>query len=187
MKMFLLFVVFFSSFSIQANCPLEIRPQDVSVKWLAYKTPKKVAVQGEFKKFSFSAAKSDDVIGSLAGATFSIDSTSVSTGNPDRDRKIVSNFFTENGKAVKISGAFAVKDKTSVTAHLKLQEVSKEVRFNLENKGTSLVLTADINVLDFSLKDNLSRINLACKALHEGVTWPDVRIIIEVSGQKSCK
>jgi hypothetical protein len=88
---------------------------------------------------------------------------------------------------VKISGTFSVKDKTSVTALLKLQEASKDVRFNLENKATSLILTADINVLDFSLQDYLSRIKLACKALHEGVTWQAVRIIIEVSGQKSCK
>ncbi len=187
MKTFLISFLVLSSFSIQASCPLVIRTQDVSVKWLAYKTPRKVAVQGEFKKFSFRAAKSDDVIGRFAGATFSIDSTSVATGNPGRDRKIVSNFFTDKGKAVKISGAFSVKDKTSVSALLKLQEASKEVRFNVENKGTSLILTADINVLDFSLQDNLSRINLACKALHEGVTWPDVRIMIEVSGKKSCK
>lgn len=179
-------VCILTSFTSSANCRFLITPQDVKVKWLAYKTPKKVAVQGEFEKFSINSAKSDDVVGSLRDATFIIDSSSVSTGNADRDNKIVKNFFTEDGKAIKIAGKFSSKEPTKVKAQLEIQGVSKEVTFASEKKDGSLILTTDINVLDFSLKENLSRINLACKALHEGITWPDVKIVIEITGTKKC-
>ena len=181
----IMFLVF--SLNSYSDCYLEIKPQDVKVKWLAYKTPKKVAVQGEFKKFTFNTTKAKDVFGSLKNATFEIDSSSVSTGNPDRDKKIVNNFFTNKGKAIKISGRFSSKTPTKVNAQLVIQGVSKEVIFETEAKDNILVLSTDINVLDFSLKDNLSRINLACKALHEGVTWPDVKINIEIGGKKKCE
>jgi polyisoprenoid-binding protein YceI len=183
-----LFAIIFliTSFTSYADCRFEIKPQDVKVKWLAYKTPKKVAVQGEFKKFTFNTVKADDLIGSLKDATFNIDASSVSTGNPARDKKIVNNFFIENGNAIRISGKFSSKQAQEVTAKLEIQEVSKELNFEIEKKENTLILDTHINVLDFSLKENLSRINLACKALHEGVTWPDVRIIIEISGTKKC-
>jgi polyisoprenoid-binding protein YceI len=187
MKNLIIIMFFVLSFNSHANCRFEIKPQDVRVKWLAYKTPRKVAVQGEFKKFSFNSTKAADVIGSLKEATFNIDSSSVSTGNPDRDKKIVSNFFTNKGKAIQISGRFSSRTPTKMTAQLVIQGVSKEVIFETEAKENILLLTTAINVLDFSLKDNLSRINLACKALHEGVTWPDVNIVIEIKGIKECE
>jgi polyisoprenoid-binding protein YceI len=187
MRIFFILISLMVSFNGHANCRLEINSQDVKVKWLAYKTPKKVAVQGEFKKFTYSSAKADDVIGSLKDATFSVDSSSVSTGNTDRDKKIVKNFFTEDGKPIKIAGKFFSKNPSKVMAQLEIQGVSKEVSFDVDKKEDSLILSADINVLSFSLKDNLSRINLACKALHEGVTWPDVKIMIEINGKKICQ
>jgi polyisoprenoid-binding protein YceI len=183
-----LFVIFLAMFSLEsyAKCRFEITNKDVKVKWIAYKTPRKVAVQGEFKKFSFKTTNAEDWVGCLKDATFDIDSSSVSTGNPDRDKKIVNNFFTDKGKTIKISGNFHSNKSTEVNAKLEIQGTSKEVSFQTETKANTIILTTDINVLDFSLKDNLSRINLACKALHEGVTWPDVKIIIEISGAKRC-
>jgi polyisoprenoid-binding protein YceI len=175
------------SYECLANCRIDIANQDVKVKWMAYKTPKKVSVQGEFNKFTFTSAKSDNVLRSLDGATFSVDSSSVSTGNPERDKKIVKNFFTNKGTALKIAGKFVSNTPSNVTAGLEISGVTKEIAFNIEKREDSLVLSGDINVLDFSLKDNLSRINLACKALHEGVTWPDVKIIIEINGKKKCE
>lgn len=186
MKIILNLIFLFFSTTSFANCFFEIKPQNVKVKWNAYKTPKKVAVLGEFKEFTFNSSKSADAIGSLKEATFKVDSTSVATGNPDRDKKIVNNFFTINGKAIDISGKFISLTNAQATALLKINEATKEVIFEMNQKDNLLNLSADINVLDFSLKDNLSKINLACKALHEGVTWPDVKIQLEISGEKKC-
>lgn len=186
MKHFFALFLLTASLTGHATCRFDIQPKDVTVKWQAYKTPKKVAVQGEFKKFSFRATRAADVFTTLSGATFQVDSSSVSTGNPQRDKKIVQNFFSHNGKKLKIVGKFSAATNATATAMLELQGVSKTVVFSVDQLADKLRLTADINVLDFSLQDNLSRINLACKALHEGVTWPDVKIMLEIGGKKRC-
>ena len=175
------------SFNASAACVYKVTPDTTKVSWTAYKTPKKVGVGGEFKKFTVkspeSAASIDELV---AKTTFDIDASSVSTTNPDRDKKIVSNFFTSKGKVIAINGKVTKVAAKEVTAALTLGTTTKDVMFTKAEAGDKTTLSSQINVMDYNLKSNLEAITAACKALHEGVTWPEVMIAVEFQTTKTC-
>lgn len=177
------------SFNASAACTYSIAPNTTKVSWKAFKTPKKVGVDGEFKKFTIKPAKESaaSVDELLKDAKFDIDSSSVSTGNPDRDKKIVKNFFQSEGKAIAITGTVSKVSAAEVTSKLTLGKDSKDINFVKTKVEKKVRLESSINVLEFNLKTNLEKLTAACKALHEGVTWPDVTVAIEFDVQESCK
>ncbi|MGE3610565.1 MAG: YceI family protein [Bacteriovoracaceae bacterium] len=177
------------SLQVSAACLVEATAKDSKVSWTAFKTPKKVGVNGEFRKFSIqSTKKSHETISSLLkDSSFEIDTTSVSTGNPERDQKIVKSFFTTNEKAVSIKGKVTSVNKNEATVQLDINGTKKDVKMLLTEAAEMNKLEGEINVLDFNLKSNLEAITAACKALHEGVTWPEVKIAIEFKSTKTCK
>lgn len=179
-----------SGLSLNANaevCRYSVPKDGVKVRWTAFKTPKKVGVVGEFKSTDATAPAADSITQLVAGASFTINSRSVATGNTARDRKIVNNFFVSSGAPLLIRGWFINVTSGSATALLTLGAVTKEVPMRLKTEVAGAQLSGNINVLDFALGENLARITRACYALHEGVTWPDVEVNVTVPINKSCR
>lgn len=186
MKLALFFLSTFFGLNSYGACNFIVPTENVKVIWTAFKTPKKVGVQGEFKKFSFNAPTAADVASVIKATTFTIDSSSVSTGNPARDKTIVTNFFVLKNKPLQISGRFLSVDAKKAVMTLKINGQEKNVNLDVAQEGDTWKLTGEINVLEFALKESFDNIALACKALHEGVTWPDVKLALEVSAKRSC-
>lgn len=186
MKTLLFGLILFSAQTFGA-CKYGVSKEDSKISWTAFKTPRKVGVTGEFKKFELKFKKTDSMKKLLKKASFEIDTQSVFTNNPDRDKKIVKNFFTTDKKPLKIEGKITSFTNESSTMKLTIGEKSKEVILKNSYKDGLWKMEGEINVLDFKLDSNLSNINLACKALHEGVTWPDVKIAVEFKEIKTCK
>lgn len=166
------------------KCQYVVEKDKTLVEWTAFKTPKKVGVGGKFLNFKIKDVKGKSLADSVKGTTFEIDSQSVSTGNPDRDKKLVTFFFQTKEKPIKISGKFISLNGSEAKAILKINDTSKEIILNLAEVENTAVFTGKINVEDFLLSPNLKSINEACKQLHEGVTWPDVELKITTSYQK---
>lgn len=188
MKYLILTTMFFS-YNVMASCLYKMDSSSAKITWTAYKTPKKIGVNGEFTKFVITpkVTQSENVDEIINQTRFEIDANSVSTGNPARDKTIVRNFFQTNGKAIAISGNVSKVSKDSVQTRMLLGASNKEVKFTKMSKGNTIKMEATINVLDFDLKSNLDKLAMACKALHEGITWPDVKIAIEFQLEKNCK
>lgn len=47
------------------------------------------------------------------------------------------------------------------------------------------ILTS-INVLDFMMGSNLKALTLACKAKHQNIKWPDVKVVVEGNLKQKC-
>lgn len=186
MKLVLFFLSSILSLNSYAACNFMVPTENVKVIWTAFKTPKKVGVQGEFKKFSFNSPTAADVASVIKATTFTIDSGSVSTGNPARDKTIVTNFFVVKQKPLAISGRFVSADAKKAVMALKINGQEKNVNLDVAQEGDLWKLNGEINVLEFALKESFDSIALACKALHEGVTWPDVKLALEFSAKRSC-
>lgn len=154
---------------------------DVVLTWTAYKTPAKAGVNGTFKKIKISQPKTAKSIGAMMSQTsFEIDTKSVSTKNPARDKKIADNFFNFSNKS-KIVGKFiSMKNKVLMT-EITMNGVTKTIpmALTLNEKQKTFVAMGHIDVFDFILNDQLAAINKACFKLHSGKTWSDVALKLE--------
>jgi polyisoprenoid-binding protein YceI len=171
-------------------CLFSIDSSSTKLTWTAFKTPKKIGVDGSFDKVQLMFSKENyaDLDELLKGSTFEIDALTVNTKNPDRDKKI-KKFFFEKMKNKDIKGKVISLEPASKVAmvELSMNGVTNKVPFNYEENGELLQLKAAIDVLTWKLDKSLNAIHEACKTLHMGKTWSDVNLKIEAKLVKTCK
>ena len=171
---------------------------DIIVGFQAYKTPLKIGVGGEFNNVEYvnNTKFAKDLSTLLKGATVNINTGSVDSANPARDKKLVDFFFnimSQKGIQAKITDLKVDKSDGStkttgvIYVDIKMNNVSHpaEMKFSYE-KG---VLQADgvIDLKDYNALNSLSSINKACYDLHKGKTWSDVAISFNMNIQEDCK
>lgn len=173
MKMIMAALLF--STATFANC-YQVNNAETKIQWTAFKTAKKAGVGGSFTKFEIKTTKKQGAILDLIkGARFTIDSNSVSTKNEGRDAKIEKFFFQD----MKINGVVTKVDSNYLYVDMTLAGKTVKVPLKYDIEGGELEAEGTIDVLDFGLSKNLSSLNKACLALHEGKTWSDVKVEIE--------
>jgi hypothetical protein len=171
---------------------------DIIVGFQAYKTPLKIGVGGEFNSISYvnNTKTAKDLPTLLKGSTVNINTSSVDSANPARDKKLVDFFFntmSQKGILAKITDVKVDKGDTDAKAtgvvlvDIKMNNVSHpaEMKFIYE-KG---VFQADgvIDLGDYKALGALSSINKACYDLHKGKTWSDVSISFNMNIQADCQ
>ena len=171
----------------QAACLYSPSKENTVISWTAFKTPKKVGVGGKFDSFEMKSTDTSSIEKALETATFTIDTKSVNTANPGRDKTIVTHFFTKDGKAIALSGKLKSLKGSEAVLALTFNGVTKDVPMTYVNKDNKATLNGKIEMMDFALNDQFNAIHKACKALHEGKTWTDVEIAVTADFSKSCK
>lgn len=172
-----------------ADCKYTIDSKNVEVKWTAFKTPKKLGVSGKFTDLGISGTKSNSSLNSvLIGTKFSIDPTSVSSGDKSRDMKIAKYFFGNiDGK--KITGEVSKMSKGVVELNLKMNGVTQNVPlvYTVDGKANKFKAEGYIDLFDFTMNKSLKALNDACNELHEGKTWSDVAVALTFEFDKQCE
>lgn len=175
------------SLNTYAACQFELNKKDTALNWTAFKTPKKVGVKAKFDSFEIKSSDNSSIENAIKSANFTVDSRTVNSGNPARDQKIVTFFFTKSDKPIQIQGKVVALKKDVATVKLTFNGVEKDIEMKVAQKENAATLSGKIDVLDFSLDPQLKAINEACKALHEGKTWSDVEIELDAKFTKTCK
>jgi hypothetical protein len=172
-----------------ANCNFGLNLSKTKISWTAFKTPKKVGVKAGFDTFTITTdkgANSSSIESLVQGASFEVNALSVNSKNPERDTKLKNLFFSKSATPLSISGKVVGMTKNELEVELELNGVKKKLMMNTTIKDNLFTANGKIDVLDFSLNENLSKLNEACKVLHEGKTWSDVEITIESEFDKNC-
>jgi len=166
------------------------------VRWTAFKTTAKKPVGGQFDQVNVSAgARSTKITDVLKTIKFNIPTASTNTANEDRDAKIITSFFGAMDATDLIIGQ--VKDATgdnksgSCIFYLTLNNVEREVTLNYTLEDALLILTGEIDLLDFNAESAVSSLNNVCEDLHKGEdgvtkTWSVVELSIETILNKKC-
>ncbi|UBM60943.1 YceI family protein [Marinilongibacter aquaticus] len=137
---------------------------NTKLKWTAFKTPDKVGVPGTF----------DDI--SMEGNSFTINTNSVNTGNPDRDAKLKKFFFGNLSDSL-ITGSYGAAANGKIPVTISMNGTEKTFDFDVADSDTATVVSGSIDILtDFSGSTALDAIHEACKELHMDKTWPDVSL-----------
>lgn len=161
-------------------------PSKAKLTWTAYKTPKKVGVDGSFSKITYTAQDTETLNDFLKSAKIEIESSSVVTGMKDRDVKIGAFFFKLMKNPLIKAQVKSIKDDT-LKVVLDMNNVKKEIDMKYTYEKDILKLTGQIDILNWSMSTSLEALNKACLALHEKKTWSDVALKIEVPVKYECQ
>lgn len=168
------------TFHSQPTASQSVSNTDLQYKleWTGFKTPAKKGVKGTFTNIkldnvnSVGTAATDE----LAGANFTIITSSVSSGDAKRDQNI-NNFLFKKMAGQNITGTFGKFTANQVPIQITMNNVTKKIPFNFEQKGDTLVVKGTVDIVkDFSATGALASFAEACKVMHEGKTWSDVNI-----------
>ncbi|MFZ4714987.1 MAG: YceI family protein [Bacteriovoracaceae bacterium] len=192
MKFTLLISALLLAASVQAApavCTFDYLAKGTTLTWKAFKTPKKVGVSAKFTKFKITAKKNPTLAELLSSASFSIEPSAIDTGDKARDMKIFQFFFKKMMKNKKITGKVISATDSEVSMELEMNGVKKVVPLTAkyDESVSLLTLNGSIDVLEFSMKENLEALTKACFEKHEGVTWPNVELELVAGITKSCK
>ncbi len=186
------------SSSLFGACEYE-QKGDIIVGFKAFKTPLKIGVGGEFNSVEYinNRQSATDLQTLLSGSKVAINTSSVDSANPARDKKLVDFFFNkmiQQGISAKITDLKTDKSDGKskavtgvVFVEIKMNNVTRpaELKFNYD-KG---VFQADgsIDLADYKALGALNSINKACYDLHQGKTWSDVGISFNLSIKEDCQ
>ena len=155
----------------------------VEVEFKAFKTPLKIGVKGGFDKVALHSKEADRVKDMLRNTSVKIDTTSVNSKNPGRDKKLVESFFKVQG--VTSIGAKIVKvDSKVLTLAVTMNGKTLEVPMKYEIEDDEVEAEGVIDLGDFAMLPSLKSINKACFDKHQGKTWQDVELEFELKYKK---
>lgn len=152
-----------------------------TVKWTAYKTTDKVAVNGKFNTINITKSKEGSSIEeAINGVHFSIPVSSIFSKDATRDSKLQEFFFNVMADTDMISGSFEINENKSV-ANITMNGVSKSIPVDLKIDGQKVTFTNTLQLKDWNLDAALASLNKACFELHKGPdgvskTWDEVQI-----------
>ena len=169
------------------TCTYEYSHDTTEFTWTAYKFTEKLGVSGTFDEIKTAPpAPASSLYGSIDGLTFVIPVAGLNTGKPDRDQKIIGQFFHRLGPGREIRGIVTGIDAGANIASIEitLGSQTRTVSAPLEvlDEG-SIEVTAQMNLADWQALDALKNLNKACYEEHKGEDgisklWPDVSLKI---------
>jgi hypothetical protein len=166
-----------------------LKEGSTEVKWTAFKLTDKIGVNGKFDSLEVFFDKIEDTsIAELMGGTKMVISTSsTSTGDVERDGKIKAQFFgtMAQGGAEIIGTITEVEGETTGTANvlIAMNNVEYTQLFNWKYENGIVIMTATLDVNNWSAGTSLGALNKVCSELHKGpdgksVLWPDVEVVV---------
>lgn len=183
-----------STEAVKETCTYSYIADSTTLKWTAYKFTKRVGVSGTFNQIAVNNTKSaDNPMGVLVGADFSMQTSSVNSGDAERDPKLIVFFFKKLANTDMITGKISSINDGEAVVTITMNNKTVDVVGKVVMEGNKVTLTTSINMTDFEGLDAIASLNEACSALHtaedgsESKLWPDVSIVVYTVLKKECK
>lgn len=163
-----------------------------TISWTAYKTSEKVPVGGGFNSYVVEAVSGTNALDVVKSMSFSIETNSVETNNPDRNTKIAEHFF-KSINTEKITGK--VKDLSgdgSAVVTITMNGVDFDTKGDYTLEGENFSFKAVIDVSSWNGMSGIEALNTVCKDLHtgeDGVSklWSEVEISFQTTLKSDCQ
>lgn len=168
------------------SCRYAFQTEFTTLEWTAYKFTEKAGVKGTFKTFTVSPAKEEagSVADLMSGMQFTIDPSSVNSGDSTRDPKIVKHFFgalTDSSLSGKITNVVLHDEKGRCEIAITMNGRTSSVLGDIAMEGNTVTLTTNLNMNAWDAQHAVTSLNEVCKDLHTGtdgvsILWPDVAV-----------
>lgn len=174
------------------KCTYTYDESSVEVLWKAYKYTDKTGVNGALKAFEISgASEADSPEAAISGASITIDTKSVDSGDPTRDPKIIDHFFMllTDGEKIDASIAGINTEEKSIDLSITMNGQTQVVSGSYTMADNKMEATFDIDVTQWGA--SVDALNEACEDLHKGadgesILWPDVTIYLVTAFNENC-
>lgn len=177
-------------------CTYSYDMESTEVLWVAYKYTQKTGVKGVFDSLMVEGVSEGSTPAEVInGAGFTIYTSSVNSGDPTRDPKIMEYFFGKMELGDQIYGSVKAvsgsETEGKVTFDVTMNGVSAPVEGAYTVVDNKLEVKADITVDIWKGGEALSELNKVCEDLHKGadgksILWPDVTLYISANLNKAC-
>ncbi len=178
------------------DCSYSAQKEGIKVNWTAFKTTKKVGVNGSFNNVDTETKPvANSITHLITGSTFKINTSSVNSKNEDRDKKLVSFFFGKFAN-MSITGLFknATGNNTSGkgTVNVTMNGIAKDIPYTYIATENEVKINTNIDTDLWNGQSAIASINKACEKLHTGEdgvskTWKDVDVNVVIPFKKNCK
>lgn len=155
----------------------------VSMAFTAFKTPKKVGVEGTFDHvlyhFSKNPSGTTHVAQMLDKATATIDVAQVNLHDATKTKNVKEAFFDQfKDQTLKVTfrNVVAAGNQGTLIASVRMNGKTIKVPMSYTIANNELVATGVLDIMEFSLKDAFHKLAEACSAQHEKLTWSQVQI-----------
>jgi len=163
----------------QAECRVAMAAP-VNVEWTAYKTPKKIGVDGGFLATVYHGkTEAEDLQGLLRNSRVQLEVNNVDTKDPFRDAKLVQFFFNMMQGAVIDANVVSIEGDEkagSLVVNIAMNNRAIDVPLHYEVIEGTFRAKGVLDLLDFNAQEPLKMLTLNCYAPHEGKTWEDVAV-----------
>jgi len=174
-------------------CTFNYNSESTVIGWTAFKFTEKKGVSGIFNESEVLIANpSEDMLQTLAGASFTIPVSSINSENPVRDEKLKNSFFGTMESTEIISGLVKSITDSEAIVEITMNGQSKEYTGTVTTDGLKVSFSATINMTDFEAQHAIDSLNTVCSAEHtsedgSSKLWSEVDINVETTLVKSCK
>jgi hypothetical protein len=182
--------------SSDTECIYTLINDSSAVNWTAFKTNERIGVGGHFDEIKVWTP--DNAISPkniLIGTSFDIITTSVNTGNAERDPKLIKYFFTTLTDGHIIKGEIISAEGNSSTGEgmikMMFNGITNKIPYSCQIKEIKIILKRGINLDEWDGANAVKTLNTECYDLHtgeDGVSklWPDVEIQVIAQFKKDC-
>lgn len=192
MKAILILVSFIFSSQLvlaQNSCVKIGKTNDLTIKWQAYKTPRKVGVWFKFTDFKLKGKRKAKNLSQLLmdqQVTIQANAKGISSGDSGRDANIANAFFAEMMPKTLIKGKIVKVTDKALDLEVSMNNVTRIIPMEYTFEKGQFSAKGYMDVLDFKLNKSFETLAKVCNGLHEGKTWTDVLLVLEGPLQ-SCK
>ena len=156
-----------------------------SAGFSAFKTAKKLKVDGTFDNITFKFGKKNDSIAStLEGASATMEAMKINLNDEAKNTSLKNSFFSQFKKdkkgrqLIKVTFRNVIEGENTGTilASVSMNGKSQKIPMQYTIQDGKIMAKGVIDVLDFGLSEAFAKLAKACIDLHEGLTWTQVEI-----------
>lgn len=174
-------------------CTFNYNANSTVIGWTAFKFTNKKGVSGVFDQSEVLIANpSEDMLQTLASASFTIPVASINSNNPARDEKLNNSFFGTMESTEVISGLIKSISDSEAVVEITMNGQSKDYTGKVTVDGMKVAFSTTINMTDFEAQHAIDSLNTVCYDVHKGADgisklWSEVDINVETILVKTCK
>ena len=161
-----------------------IEPKTTTINWTAYKTTDKIPVKGVFKTVNVVNSKvSTNPFEAINGIEFSVPVNSIDTKKPNRDAKIIKDFFGSMKSTQNLMGRINLGENGKGDIDFSMNGITTKLPITYVISGQLAEINATLNLDNWKAQLAIEALNKVCNEKHKGadgisITWNEVNINI---------
>ena len=150
---------------------------ELGVKWIGFKTEKKLPVSGTFNSIKLDIKSSENLSDFLKSSNVVIQTNSIESKDTVRNNNMTSTLFAlASAEVIEGNISDVNEDEKTLILNVTMNEVTNPVKMDYTIENGKIVAIGNIDVLDFLMENSFMDFAEKCSTYHENKSFSDVNI-----------